>query len=53
MPESSPGFKGLANYAIHRSEAPGRYSRTETQFVVGTAEHSLALLAGLLKRSVT
>src|SRR3989442_563572 len=46
-------LKGLANYAIHRSEAPGRYSRVEAQFVVGSTEHSLALLAGLLRRSVT
>jgi hypothetical protein len=43
-------LKGLANVAIHRSQAPGRYSRAEAQFVVGTTEHSLALLTALLKR---
>ncbi len=43
--------KELGNYTIHRSEAPGRYSRTEAQFVVGTTEHVLALLAGLLRKS--
>jgi len=44
-------LKGLANYAIHRAEAPGHYSRVEAQFVVGSTEHSLALLAGMLTRS--
>lgn len=44
-------LKQLANLAIHRPEAPGRYSRVEAQFVVGTTEHALVLLAALLKKS--
>jgi ABC-type Fe3+/spermidine/putrescine transport system ATPase subunit len=41
-------LKELGNFTIHRSEAPGRYSRGEAQFVVAATEYSLALLAGLL-----
>lgn len=41
-------LKDLANYTIHRHEAPGRYTRTEALFVVGATEHTIALLTSLL-----
>jgi HEPN domain-containing protein len=41
-------IKELGNYTIHRAEAPGRYSRAEARFAVGTAHHALTLLATLL-----
>lgn len=44
-------LKGLANYAIHRSEAPGRYSRAEARFVVGATQHALSLVTGLLRQT--
>jgi len=42
-------LKELANFTIHRHEAPGRYTRTEALFVVGATEHTIALLASLLR----
>ncbi len=43
-------LKELGNHAVHRREASGRYTRAEAQFVIGTAEHTLALMATLLRR---
>jgi hypothetical protein len=41
-------LKELAGHTIHRSHAPGRYVRAEAQFIIGTTEYSIALLAQLL-----
>src|SRR5574341_283622 len=46
-------LKDLANYSIHRHEAPGRYTRTEAMFVIGATEHAIALLASLLRIRVS
>jgi hypothetical protein len=42
-------LKELANFTIHRPEAPGRYTRAEAIFAVGTTQQSLGLLASLLR----
>lgn len=41
-------LKEFGNVTIHRPEAPGRYMRTEAQFVVAVTSQMLALLATLL-----
>jgi len=43
-------LKDLGGHTIHRPEASGRFTRAEAQFVVGAAEHTLALLATLLRQ---
>lgn len=40
-------LKELGNYSIHRAEAPGRFTRAEARFVVGSAHHTVTLLATL------
>ncbi|HEX9728086.1 MAG TPA: hypothetical protein VGA37_06260 [Gemmatimonadales bacterium] len=42
-------LKELANFTIHRPEAPGRYGRAEAIFAVGATQQCLGLLATLLR----
>lgn len=42
-------LKELGNFTIHRSEAPGRYTRAEALFVVGATQSAAGLLSALLR----